>query len=273
MIRGFATIVLLFVTLLSQTSSAAAGESSSGSRGGGDPLAIEFLQVLLDLNAYIQRSSFLFPDERAAVAATTEKIRIAMDDPKHTSIRFTSKILRDDSGTEKVALFSQNPLSIRVNRGAWQLGDQAFKTRLVALELLGLISLPNRYKIVSDLDLSRLELTRKILKTGWDFASIEIYGKSVFIAYPSAPPEPLFSDSQRLMILEKSVDPTLILAVACKMYGFEAAGTGLFKPLSPDFDDSVIQLDTHGGFISPIKFTGDPSKFQVIETLICNKAG
>ena len=115
-------------------------EKSSGTRGGGDPDAVEFL-LLGDKLATWLVTEGASPDIDMAFEFKDKvtELSVAMDDENNPSIRFTDNPVQGDSGTDKVAIFSKDPLRITVNRQKWRALDMQEKLTTVALEIYGLI--------------------------------------------------------------------------------------------------------------------------------------
>ena len=127
-------------------------EGSSGTRGGGDPNSVEFLQLAQNLSAWMLK--YQTSDELAIDTATQFNDKVGqliamMDDENNPSIRFTDEPVVDASGTSKVALFSTDPEFILVNRKDWNALDLRDKYTVVALEIYGLINVERRYEEVA----------------------------------------------------------------------------------------------------------------------------
>lgn len=122
------------------------------SGGGGDPDAADFLLQMKTISSWIESGhSSLMPSQVDEISKTVSYFSNAMENPDLTPIRFTDEMLRDESGSEKVALFFKNPTYIRVNRVLWKAQTLKEKQVTAALEMMGIVEIKNRYSIAPQL--------------------------------------------------------------------------------------------------------------------------
>ncbi|MGZ3797114.1 MAG: hypothetical protein ACXVB1_12145, partial [Pseudobdellovibrionaceae bacterium] len=125
---------------------------ATGMGGGGDSDAVDVLTTIKTLNQWLSKSHIgLSKREKTALSDVAQKISKDMDDPNKTPIRMVDYALKDASGTDKMALFSKNPFSIRVQRTQWKPLDQKDKFILIGLELFGLAGIPDRYNLAGNI--------------------------------------------------------------------------------------------------------------------------
>ena len=126
--------------------------SGTESGGGGDPDAADFLLQMKTFSSWVESDySSLTPPQVDEISKTVSYFSNAIENPDQTPVRFTEEMLRDESGSEKVALFFKNPTYIRVNRILWKAQTLKEKQVTAALELMGLAEIKNRYTLAPQL--------------------------------------------------------------------------------------------------------------------------
>ena len=260
----------VFATLaINSYAHAVAGESSSGTRGGGDPQAAEFLEALNDIVRFMNQTGTTIGGVQVFDATKmVDTIRRDMDDSAKTSIQFTEKRLKDESGAEKLALFSTNPLVIQVNRTAWLALDQENRYKLAALELFGLIGLPNRYEAAAALDYELVSRAKHIWRSGWDFDFIYRSGAYIWIDLPhvrlATDPE-----SKRILVAEGGPYSPRTLSIICRLYGLSEYAHAVVRPFDPSVKGAVTLFDTNGFILRKDVVDGDPGLYQTLQAVVC----
>lgn len=270
MIKTFRALVApLVISLFASMALAGAGESSSGSRGGGDPDAVEFLATLSDISAALPRiNTGLSAQQTAHAALVVEQLAALMDDPKRTSIRLTSATLRDASGTEKLAIYSTNPLQIIVNRKAWKAADESTRMRLAALELYGLVGIESRYTLSAQLDPSLVVAIRGFHASGLDITNISVRSNIVTLSSPHIKKNsPL--DYHQAFVYEKTTDSLMLVNLFCMMYGFGAGITGQASDIVNSLNGPVSFFDSTGLRQTLESLPGDRSQFLFVKSVAC----
>jgi hypothetical protein len=263
------TFLVVFCGLLS--SAFATSESSSGTRGGGDPDAVEAIQILENVGAYLERS-FVLTDfaEKNRAAKKVDEFKSLMNDGSRTPITFSSETLRDESGAEKFALYNQEPPTIVINRKAWHAGDWLFKSQLLTLELFGIIGIRDRYAVSGKMDLDLLRKTFEIRATGWDFISISQTTGVVTIEQPYSELRDQPAHRRPFVIL-RNQHSSQMLNVLCSMFGFGAAFYADFGEVRTFELGHATLFDSQGSLKSIVEVVPNDSRYQVLRTLYCNR--
>ena len=149
-------------------------QSQTGTRGGGDPDAVNFLLKLTTVGEWVLKSDIGISDaDSRNIFDTSKRISKAMDNSESTSISMVEEELRDDSGAIKIAIYSINPLKISVNRSRWNSLNEEDQYVTAALELFGISGLANRYSVAGMLkqNLDHLLRLRKVSDQNWSYES------------------------------------------------------------------------------------------------------
>lgn len=132
--------MLAFAVLLASAVPSFARSSGGETGGGGDVFVIEFKNTLQKTMHYLLENVDVAPEaDREQMYLATQALSQSLGSLSSASlIEFTQKRPIDRFGVEKAAVFTKNPLKVRVHLGSWLQYSSAEKVTLVGMELLGL---------------------------------------------------------------------------------------------------------------------------------------
>ncbi|RYZ69649.1 MAG: hypothetical protein EOP05_14510 [Proteobacteria bacterium] len=245
-------------------------ESSSGTRGGGDPDAVDFLSTLSQVSVFLQRSPSVIDHEAALrTVVLVSQLTEEMNDERLTPIRFSSEILRDASGAEKIALYTLEPLTITINRAAWLSLDTSKRVAVAALELLGLAQVANRYEISKRIFPNAVDALTRLRATGWEVTFIESGAEYATLVRPGS-----FENAQSIwlrpiVVSAANSDLNRTVQVICQTLGFRTAFRyDLTVPTSFDEGPSTL-FDSTGSFSAIVNLRRQDPRYRVLSDLSC----
>lgn len=128
-------ITLTVVILLSGTISKAGQD-----RGGGDPNAAEFADVLIKVADFLKNNESVVPEaDRSKIKPIVSELVSSINHPTKSKIEIVELRPKDQFGIEKAALFSMNPLYIKIHQHSWASATGKEQVMLASMELLGLV--------------------------------------------------------------------------------------------------------------------------------------
>ncbi|MEZ0392906.1 MAG: hypothetical protein ACAH59_11870 [Pseudobdellovibrionaceae bacterium] len=164
-----------------------APQNTTGTRGGGDVDVVAFLHFSNQIAQWLSLGkSPVSSADAKSFSEMSQTLAREMDRPQGPTIVFVQESLKDPSGAPKMAIFQKNPLTVFVERSAWQNLSAGDKYSLVALEIMGLISLSDRYSIADVIKQNLHEISGiptaadepYITRSGIIFSELEAWEKS-----------------------------------------------------------------------------------------------
>lgn len=123
--------------------------SAEGTRGGGDPDAVQFLAIARKMHSWLvsnhAKSFSISPVRLNEVIQSIEESLNSTEQGVRAKLEFTDNSVVDDHDVSKFAVFDRSGESILVDRRRWKDADPSSRYELVALELLGLAGSEVRY--------------------------------------------------------------------------------------------------------------------------------
>lgn len=245
-------------------------ESSSGTRGGGDPDAMEFLDLLNQVSVFLERSPLIIAHENAfRGVALVDQLTAEMNDERLTPIRFTSEVLVDASGAEKIALYSTDPLRITVNRAAWKALSKANKISVAGLELLGLMEMANRYNLSKLILAEAVTHLNDLRASGWEVTFISSSDNFATLVRPGSFENSTSTHFRPIVLSSAIANPDAAALMICNTLGFKNLLLYSLGAVT-DFDIGDATLFDHTGtFTKVISLKKNDPSYKVLADISC----